>query len=33
MNNPGYMICEPPTHDHQVMTHSPRMPVFIDLQI
>ena len=28
-----YMICEPSSHYYQVMTSSPRMPVFIDQQI
>jgi len=28
-----YMICEPASHYYQVMTSSPRMPIFIDQHI
>ena len=28
-----YMICEPSSHNYQIMTGSPRMPVLIDQRI
>lgn len=28
-----YLICEPSSHYHHIMTGSPRMPVFIDQRI
>jgi hypothetical protein len=29
----AYLICEPASHDYQVMTGSPRMPVLIGQRI